>query len=225
MPARDAFASFDGVFTPPAPQTEGTESPPADPGSVPSLLTTTPPPDAPFTLDDLEALTRDTAQRARALAAGHTASLTCTPLDDAVRLAASGVGEHWFHQLVRSTGLPPFDFARLVRAQRHGGPAGVAVARAPLTPDPAAMAAARAALCDPDNADNTETEDDTAGTVRVRVRRNRLTAHNEGIQIRLGPDNRRHPYTREDRGTAAGWWPCAPATADPVAARTAATRN
>ncbi|MEV5010518.1 SWIM zinc finger family protein [Streptomyces sp. NPDC055692] len=232
VPARDAFASFDGVFTPPAPQTEGTESPPADPadpGSVPSPLTTTPPPDAPFTLDDLEALTRDTAQRARALAAGHTASLTCTPLDDAVRLAASGVGEHWFHQLVRSTGLPPFDFARLVRAQRHGGPAGVAVARAPLTPDPAAMAAARAALCDPDNADNAETEDDTAGSVRVRVWRNRLTADDEGVQIRLGPDNRWHPYIREGRGSTTRWWPCAPATADPVAAlvaaRTAATRN
>jgi hypothetical protein len=88
------------------------------------------------------------------------------------------------------------------------------------------MAAARAALCDPDNA---ETEDDTAGTVRVRVWRNRLTADDEGIQIRLGPDSRWHPYVREGRGSTAQWWPCAPATADPVAAlvaaRTAATRN
>ncbi|MFB7600540.1 SWIM zinc finger family protein [Streptomyces sp. NPDC056160] len=233
VPARDAFASFNGLFTPPAPQTEGAEEAPADPtdfGSALSPLTTTPPPDAPFTLDDLEALIRDTAQRARALAAGHTASLICTPLDDAVRLAASGVGEHWFHQLVRATGLSPLDFALLVRAQRHGGPAGVAVARAPFTPDSAAMAAARAALSDPDNA---ESEDDTAGTVRVRVWRNRLTADDEGIQIRLGPDGRWHPCIREGRGSTARWWPCAPATADPVAAlvaartvaRTAATRN
>ncbi|WP_316744957.1 SWIM zinc finger family protein [Streptomyces sp. MK7] len=229
VPARDAFASYSGVFAPPTPQAEGAESAPADPGPAPSPLTTTPPPDAPFTLDDLEALARDTAQRSRALTAGHTASLTCTPLDDAVRLVASGVGEHWFHQLVRATGLPPLDFALLVRAQRHGGPAGVAVARTPLTPDATAMAAARAALCDPDTADNAETGDDAASTVRVRLWRNRLTADDEGVQIRLGPDGRWHPYTREGSGSATQWWPCAPATADPVAAlvaaRTAATRN
>ncbi|MFC5781393.1 SWIM zinc finger family protein [Streptomyces aureus] len=226
VPARDAFASHSGVFTPPAPRTEGAESAPADSGPAPSPLATMPPSDASFSLDDLETLTRDTAQRARALTAGHTASLTCTPLDDAVRLAASGVGEHWFHQLVHATGLPPLDFALLVRAQRHGGPVGVTVARVPLTPDATAMAAARAALCNPDNA---EVEDDTASTVRVRVWRNRLTADDEGVQIRLGPDDRWHPYTREGRGSTARWWPCAPATADPVAAfvaaRTAAAQH
>ncbi|MBA2945660.1 SWIM zinc finger family protein [Streptomyces himalayensis] len=212
VPARDAFASFSDVFTPPA--TETAEGAPGEPEAAPHPLTTAPPPGAPFTLDDLEALTHDTAQRARRLAAGHTASLTCTPLEDAVRLAATGISEDWFHQLTRATGLPPLDFARLVRALRHGGPAGVAVARGPLTPDPAAMAAARTALADPDNAD------DTVGTVRLRAWRNRLTADDEGVQIRLGPDNRWHPYTQEDRG--AEWWPCAPATADPVAALLAA---
>ncbi|WP_405879945.1 SWIM zinc finger family protein [Streptomyces sp. NBC_01136] len=212
VPARDAFASWNGVFTPPAPETA--ESTPDEPEAASSPLTTAPPPGAPFTLDDLETLTRDTAQRARRLAAGHTASLTCTPLEDAVRLAASGVSEGWFHQLVRATGLPPLDFARLVRALRHGGPAGVAVARAPLTPDPAAMAAARTALADPDTAD------DTVGTMRLRAWRNRLTADDEGVQIRLGPDNRWHPYAQEGRGGE--WWPCAPATADPVAALLAA---
>ncbi|MFE7242804.1 SWIM zinc finger family protein [Streptomyces sp. NPDC057580] len=224
VPARDAFVSFSGVFSPPAP--EPVEASWGEPETAPSPLTTEPPPGAPFTLDDLEALTRDTAQRARGLAAGHTASLTGTPLEDAVRLAASGVDEDWFHRLVRATGLPATDFARLVRARCHGGPAGVAVARAPLTPDPAAMAAARTALLDPDNADGV---DAAARTVRLRAWRNRLTADNEGIQIRLGPDNRWHPYIREGHGTAAAWWPCAPATADPVAAlvaaRTAATRN
>jgi hypothetical protein len=58
--------------------------------------------------------------------------------------------------------------------------------------------------------------------VRVRVWRNRLTADDEGVQIRLGPDDRWHPYTREGRGSTAQWWPCAPATADPVAALVAA---
>ncbi|MER7820476.1 SWIM zinc finger family protein [Streptomyces sp. NPDC096153] len=222
VPARDAFASFNGAFTPPAPETS--EDPPGEPEEAPSPLTIAPPPGAPFTLDDLQALTRDTAHLARGLAAGHTTSLTATPLEDAVRLAATGISEDWFHHLVRATGLPPLDFALLVRALRHGGPAGVAVARAPLTPDPAAMAAARTSLADPDNADRA---DDTARTVRLRTWRNRLTADDEGIQIRLGPDNRWHPYTREARSTA--WWPCAPATPDPlaalVAARTAATRS
>ncbi|MFE9312559.1 SWIM zinc finger family protein [Streptomyces sp. NPDC088353] len=216
VPARDAFAAWNGTFTPPTPETAGTA--PGETDTVLPPLTTAPAPGTPFTLDDLEALTRDTAQRARSLAAGHTASLTCAPVEDAVRLAATGISEDWFHQLVHATGLAPRDFARLVRALHHGGPAGLAVARAPLAPDPAAMAAARTALLEPDSAE-----------VRLRVWRNRLTAHNEGIQIRLGPDNRWHPYTREDRGTAADWWPCAPATADPVAAlvaaRTAARRN
>ncbi|GFH38762.1 hypothetical protein SCWH03_50140 [Streptomyces pacificus] len=100
------------------------------------------------------------------------------------------------------------------------------MARAPLTPDPAAMAAARTALADPDNAGGAT---DTARPLRLRAWRNRLTADDEGIQIRLGTDNRWHPYTREDGGATAEWWPCAPATADAVAAlvaaRTAATRR
>ncbi|MEU8976184.1 SWIM zinc finger family protein [Streptomyces monashensis] len=212
VPARDAFASFSGVFTPPAETIESAEAASGELETAPTPLTAVPPPNAPFTLDDLAALTRDTAQRARNLAAGHTASLTALPLDDAVRLAASDIGEGWFHGLARATGLPPLDFARLVRARRHGGPAGVAVARGPFTPDPAAMAAARTALSDPDNDSN------TVGTMRLRAWRNRLTADDEGIQIRLGPDNRWHPYTREGHGTATDWWPCAPATADPIAA-------
>ncbi|MEW2308022.1 SWIM zinc finger family protein [Streptomyces sp. NPDC006864] len=224
VPARDAFTSWNGTFTPPAPETaEGLSG---EPDVILPSLTAAPPPGAPFTLDDLEALTRDTAQRARGLAAGHTASLTGAPVDDAVRLAATGVGEHWFHGLVLATGLPPADFARLVRARRHGGPAGVATARAPVTPDPAAMAAARTALTDPDDPGGAGA---AARPLRLRLWRNRLTADDEGVQIRLGPDNRWHPYKREGRGAAADWWPCAPATADPVAAfvaaRTAAVRR
>ncbi|MEU5306839.1 SWIM zinc finger family protein [Streptomyces noursei] len=209
--ACDAFATWNGAFTPPTP--EAAQAAPNEPETAPSPPTTEPPPAAPFTLDDLEALARDTAQRARSLAAGHTASLTSTPLEDAARLAATGVGEDWFHRLVLATGLPPLDFARLVRGLRHGGPAGFATARAPLTPDSAAMAAARTALADPDNTDS---------VLRLRAWRNRLTAHDEGIQIRLGPDNRWHPYLREGRGTGTAWWPCAPATADPTAALLAA---
>ncbi|WMX45929.1 SWIM zinc finger family protein [Streptomyces roseicoloratus] len=216
VPARDAFAAWNGTFAPAPRMAEGT---PEEPEAPLSLLTTEPPPGAPFTLGDVEALTRDTAQRARGLTAGHTALLTCDPVEDAVRLAATGVSEDWFHGLVLATGLPPADFARLVRARRHGGPAGVATARAPLTPDPVAMAAARTALSDPDNVDGAV---DSARPLRLRAWRNRLTADDEGVQIRLGPDNRWHPYTREERGATTEWWPCAPATADPVAALVAA---
>ncbi|MFK0297222.1 SWIM zinc finger family protein [Streptomyces sp. NPDC090442] len=210
VPALDAFATWKGAFTPAAP--EAAEAAPGEPEAAPCPLAAEPPLGAPFTLDDLETLTRDTAQRARALAAGHTASLTDALLEDSVRLAATGVGEDWFHRLVLATGLPPLDFARLVRGLRHGGPAGFTTARAPLTPDSATMAAARTTLADPDN----------NGTLRLRAWRNRLTADDEGIQIRLGPDNRWHPYLREGHGTSAQWWPCAPATADPTAALLAA---
>ncbi|MFD7712007.1 hypothetical protein ACFV8W_33435, partial [Streptomyces sp. NPDC059786] len=112
-------------------------------------------------------------------------------------------------RLVRATGVPRLVFARLVRAHGHSGPAGVATARAALTPDPAAMAAARTAL----------TAD---GTPTLRAWRNRLTADTEGIQIRLGSDHRWHPYVREGQGPTAQWWPCAPATTDPVTALLAA---
>ncbi|MFM9449115.1 SWIM zinc finger family protein [Streptomyces acidiscabies] len=206
VPAREAFASF----VPPVPGADEADTDVPDVTAPP--LTTAPPPGASFTLDDLTALARDTAQRARALAAGHAVSLTAAPLEDAVRLAAAGVGEEWFHHLVRATGLPPLDFARLVRAWRHGGPAGVEVARAPLTPDPRAMSAARTALADPD------VMDDTTGSVAPRTWRNRLTADAEGVQIRLGSDGRWYPYVREGHGPGAEWWPCGAATADPVAA-------
>ncbi|MER7195409.1 hypothetical protein [Streptomyces flaveolus] len=183
-----------------------------DPEASPSPFTTEPPPGAPFTLDVLEALTSDTAQRARGLAAGRTASLTGTlsrtpyasPRAASTRTGSTGSSVP--RACLRSTS-PAWSAPR-----RHGGPAGVAVARAPLTPDPAAMAAARTALLDPDNADGV---DAAARTVRLRAWRNRLTADNEGIQIRLGPDNRWHLYIREGHGTAAAWWTCAPPSPTP----------
>ncbi|MER6070937.1 SWIM zinc finger family protein [Streptomyces sp. NPDC001817] len=214
IPAREAFAAYDGTYTPPSPG--ATDDAPDRPvfDDAPAPLTTAPPPGAPFTLHDLEALTRITATRARHLAASDTTALTRTPLEDAVHLAATGVSENWFHHLVHATGLPPLEFARLVRAWRHGGPAGLTTARTPRTPDLTAMAAARTALA--------EHTDEGAP---LRAWRNRLTDDDQGIQLRLGPDHRWHPYTRDARDTT--WWPCAPASADPVAAlvaaRTAAT--
>ncbi|MFF8883141.1 hypothetical protein [Streptomyces flaveolus] len=82
------------------------------------------------------------------------------------------------------------------------------------------MAAARTALLDPDNADGVDTA--AARTVRLRAWRNRLTADNEGIQIRPRP---RQPLAllhlrrpRHRRRMVA----LRPATADPATAVVAA---
>nr|WSX49780.1 hypothetical protein OG409_13005 [Streptomyces sp. NBC_00974] len=107
---------------------------------------------------------------------------------------------------------PSAEFARLVRAWRHGGDTGVTTAREPLTPEPALMVAARGAL------DRALAEmDGTAAPPRLRSWRNRLTLDDAGLQLRLGPDGHWYPYARED----GEWWPCAPSAPDPVAAVTA----
>ncbi|MFI6663224.1 hypothetical protein ACIBL8_48040 [Streptomyces sp. NPDC050523] len=89
-----------------------------------------------------------------------TASLTATPPEDGVRPAATGVSEDWFHRLLRASGLSPPDLASWSEPTVTGGPAGVAVAHAPFTPDPIAMATACTTLAGPDH---------TARTVRLRA--------------------------------------------------------
>jgi hypothetical protein len=208
VPARDVFAAWTGAFAlPPVPS--DVPAPEAD--TPPAPLTAEPPPRSGVTLTGLDTLTRDTARRARRLAAS-TDSLYSTPVEDALRIAATGADQHQIHNLVTGTGLTPRTFDRLVRALRHGGPVGVAVARDPLTPDSAAMAAARTALA---------ACDDEAATA-LKPWRNRLTDERSGIQLRLGPDGCWYPYVREGRGSASDWWPCAPADGDPVTALVAA---
>lgn len=186
--------------------------PPAPASYRVPALATDPPPDSGLTADGLRGLVADTAARAARVLAGDTASAHLTRRADALRLAADHRSVEWFHALQAGTGLRPLEFARLVRAWRHGGDTGVTTALEPLTPEPALMAAARGAL------DRALAEmDDTAAPPRLRSWRNRLTLDDAGLQLRLGPDAHWYPYARED----GEWWPCAPSAPDPVAALTA----
>jgi hypothetical protein len=67
----------------------------------------------------------DATARAARLLAGDTADLHLTQHQDAVRIAAGNPGPEWFHHLIQNTGTRPTAFARLTRARRHGGPAGI----------------------------------------------------------------------------------------------------
>ncbi|MET8023747.1 SWIM zinc finger family protein [Streptomyces avermitilis] len=183
-----------------------------EPATHTAALPVAPPPGTGLLTADLERLMADAAARAARILAGDTTSLHLPQHQDAVRIAASSPGPEWFHNLIQSTGATPSTFARLARAWRHGGSAGITVAEQPHTPDPVAMTTARTALA-------TALAEMTDSPVPLRAWRNRLTLTSYGIQLRLGPDTRWYPYLRDDNGE---WWPAAPADADPVAALTAA---
>lgn len=204
IPAAAAYTHWAG-HTPELPELP-------EPAAHTAALPVAPPPDTGLVAADLERLMADAAARAARILAGDTASLHLPQRQDAVRIAASSPGPEWFHHLVQNTGATPTAFARLTRAWRHGGPAGITVAEQPRTPDPVAMTNARTALA-------TALAEMTDSPVRLRAWRNRLTLTAQGIQLRLGPDTRWYPYLRDDNGE---WWPAAPADADPVAALTAA---
>jgi len=187
------------------------EPPPSNPDRTPAVPAD-PPPASGLTTDGLHRLAADAATRAARLLAGDASSLHLTPRQDAMRLAATHQDLHWFHGLQTGTGLRPNEFARLVRAWRHGGPAAVTTAEQTHTPAPAVMTAARTAL----TRTLTEIHGDDTAAPRLRTWRNRLTVDGIGLQLRLGPDARWHPYEQIDDE----WWPCGPADPDPATALT-----
>ncbi|MER5179106.1 SWIM zinc finger family protein [Streptomyces sp. NPDC002896] len=205
VPAAAAYARW-SAERPPLP-----EPPRHSPGRTLTLAADPPPAVGP-SADSLRRLATDTATRAARLLAGDPTSLHLTQHHDALRLAATHADLHWFHDLQTGTGLRPNEFARLVRAWRHGGPAGVSTAEQPHTPDPAAMAAARTALA----RTLAEIYGDGGAAPRVRIWRNRLTVEATGLQLRLGPDTCWHPYEQNYDE----WWPCGPAHPDPTPALT-----
>ncbi|WP_228718512.1 SWIM zinc finger family protein [Kitasatospora acidiphila] len=178
-----------------------------------SRLPVDPPAAFGLTRADLERLTADTAARARTLLAGDHTSLALTQRQDAVRLTATQRHLAWFQGLQAGTGLRPMELARLTRAWRYGGAVGMAVAEEPGPADPAVMASARTAV-----AEALADMASEGGPTPLRGWRNRLTLGDTGLQLRLGPDGRWYPYRQEN----GDWWPCAPATSDPVSALTTA---
>lgn len=210
IPAAAAYAAWNSTHHPalalPEPPQHSTGRAPA--------LAADPPSACGLSAAGLHRLATDTATRAARLLTGDTTSLHLTQRHDALRLAADHQDLEWFHGLQAGTGLRPNEFARLVRAWRHGGPAGVTTAEQPHTPEPAVMTAARTALT------RTLTEIHGVGTAAPRLRtwRNRLTIDGTGLQLRLGPDTRWHPYEQTDADGE--WWPCGPAHPDPATALT-----
>jgi uncharacterized Zn finger protein len=187
------------------------EPPPLGATRAPALLPA-PPPASGLTATGLQRLAADTAARAARILAGDTASLELTQHQDALRLATTHKDPEWFHGIQTGTGIRPAELTRLTRAWRHGGIPGLTTAEESLTPEPATMAAARTAVTRA-----LQDMDETAAQPRLRAWRNRLTLEGTGLQLRLGPDARWHPYARKDDE----WWPCAAPDPAPVTALTA----
>lgn len=167
-----------------------------------------PPPRSGLTADGLETLAADTAARAAQLLTGDPACLQLTRNQDAARLVTTHRTPEYFQALATGTGLHPLALARLTRAWRHGGAAGLIVAEQSWSPARNVMAHARTAVTE---ALGEMTADD-GPTPEPRAWRNRLIIDAAGIQLRLSADDRWYPYVRED----GDWWPCAPAAADAV---------
>ncbi|MEU7137623.1 SWF or SNF family helicase [Streptomyces sp. NPDC046261] len=208
IPAREAFAAHTPVPPLPGPP------PPVDvPGRPPVLAGATAA--APgFDVGALEFLIADAAVRARrllaeALAPGHETAPVPEELtlrQDAVRLAAATPPEGVVARLATGCGYAPAELARAVRAWGYGGPAALAVLEEEWTPEPEALARARAALA------GAWEEDENAP--RLRVTRNRWTVVGADAQLRYGRDGGWWPYRKE----GGRWQPAGCRDRDPAAA-------
>ncbi|AXI79854.1 SWIM zinc finger family protein [Peterkaempfera bronchialis] len=213
VPARTAFAAARSGLPPLPPP-----PPPVDrPGPVP-VLSGSAEPGAGIDPAALEFLAADAAARAArlladALAEGHPESplpVELTVRQDTVRLAAAEPPPHVLARLAAdATPAGPAALARAVSAWRYGGPAGLAVLDEAWTPAPAALARARDELSPARTGE---------ALPELRNRRNHWTAPGLGVQLRLDPDGRWHPYRRERNI----WWPAGPPDRDPAAALAAA---
>ncbi|WP_424892171.1 hypothetical protein [Streptomyces sp. XH2] len=192
--------------------------PPQQPTPEPDLDTVAPitdtlddPPAPCPSAQDLAWMTKDAADRARALLTGAGATgQPHDPLADAVRILATPEGIRRLPDVAHTTGHTESTLRTMMIGYRHGGPAGAHAAHAP-TPTPTttlehAREAIRAsrllALSSIDIIDGT------------------LTDTTAGIQLRPGPDGAWFPFTSFNEE----WRPAAGCSADPVAAYQAARR-
>ncbi|WP_331738538.1 hypothetical protein [Embleya sp. NBC_00896] len=151
----------------------------------------------------------DAAHRAEQLLRGEDDTAP-DALSDAVRWLAAPAGLRHLPTVAASTGKSPVELRRLIVAYRHGGCAAVHAAEHPTDPDPEVLAAAAAAV--------RRARGGAGGTVVVEG--NRLTDPGGRIQIRVGPDDRWHPFTAS--GPHRDWQSAAGCSPDPAAAYGAA---
>jgi uncharacterized Zn finger protein len=206
--ASEAFAAAEILPPLPAPPV-----PPQAMGQPPAFDTETAPPGE-IDADALRLLAADAAARAlrlltEALSPGHEQQPLedeLTPGQDGARLAAGAEGGSLAARRATGTGRRPVDLDLAVRAWRHGGAAALAVLEEDLTPDPEALARAKAAL---------DTAWDGGDRPRTRaVAPGRWSVVGTPVQLRCGADGRWWPY-RQEQGR---WAPVGPAHHDPAAA-------
>jgi uncharacterized Zn finger protein len=165
--------------------------PPHRPGK-PAVLVSDPPAGSGVDAAGLAALASDAAARAHQLATGAGDSgLGLDERADLARRAAPLVGTPGLEELARRASVPGRRLLTDALAWRQGGRNGLAVLTDQWQPEPADLAAGRAAL--------------GAG---ARARANRVTLGDR--QLRLGADGRWYPYRRG----AGGWEPDGDARAD-----------
>ncbi|MER5352638.1 hypothetical protein ABT093_20180 [Kitasatospora sp. NPDC002551] len=156
----------------------------------------------------IEALLADAAQRARAILDGAPVA-DLDALTDTIRYLATPIGAPSLENVASRLNRPVADVRRLVLAQRHGGPAGVHAADGPLPADPAVVDRALA--------DIIAAQPTARGSLQADG--NRITNDHAGVQLRLGPDSRWHPFVA---GLTGAWQPAPGPSADAVAAYRAA---
>ncbi|MEV8524101.1 SWF or SNF family helicase [Streptomyces sp. NPDC052000] len=208
VPAQEAFAARDIVPPLPAPPTL-----PPEPGG-PAHLDTETAPEPGVDPAALEFLAAHAAARAHrilgdALAKDHQlqpVEPNLTVDQDTVRLAADCLDRRISARLAAASGRRPADLEAAVRAWRLGGVASLRVLEEEWTPGTEELARA---VAGPDRA----WPEGERPALRA-TGGNRWTVTGRDAQLRLGPDGRWWPYSKE-RGR---WGAAGPADRDPAAA-------
>jgi uncharacterized Zn finger protein len=165
----------------------------------------------------LQSIATDAAHRAHGLLAAYSATaeparVTVLPRlstwQDAVRMLAANTDDESLRaKIVEAYDTSDADLGIAALAWHQGGPAGLEAFEKPWSPTTTQKAKAHKAL---------EDYADDSTPPPLRLWRNRWTAEAEGVQIRLGTDDRWYPYRRHPDENR--WWPDGPAENDPAAA-------
>ncbi len=169
--ARAAWAAWAAWADGPPPVSPQLPGPPEHPG-LPATLALDPPPGAGVRGQDLRDLATDAARRAWALGVGEgDGGLGLDPALDLARLAEARLSTGGFGELAARAGVARRRLAGDALAWRHGGAGAVEVRSQAWSPGPDALAAGVRAL-----------------GPRARTWRNRVTAADGAVQLRLGRD-------------------------------------
>ncbi|MEU9256800.1 hypothetical protein AB0D66_34390 [Streptomyces sp. NPDC048270] len=158
---------------------------------------------------DLEWMTKDAADRARALLTGQAVQ-PHDPLSDTVRLLATPEGVSRLAAAAHATGHDEATLRTMMIGYRHGGPAGAHTALAAI-PTPSHTLK---------QAGETIRLSRAFGLGTLDIADGALTDPSAGVQVRPGLDGRWYPFT----AAGAEWHPAPGASDDPADAYRAARR-